>query len=154
MREISMSFIWIRHNSSHSISQKDRYHANKIFSSDSCFIRMTSSLLREMVWLEWCLIQMVLKLTWEIELLKICFIHVISKLKKISLTSKLSYFMDPPYVWFLIKIFEQNGQTWRFGENSISLEYDIISFINKISSNEPFINDFGNYRNSFVYYTV
>ena len=42
-------------------SQKFRYHANKTFSSDSCLIRMTWSLLREIVWVEMCLIHVISK---------------------------------------------------------------------------------------------
>ena len=54
-----------------------RYQANKTVSGNLCLIYMTQSLLRNMQWL------------------KICLKHMISKQIKVSLTIKVSYFMDP-----------------------------------------------------------
>ena len=72
-------------------SQKDRYHANKTFSSNSCLIHMTSSRLRKngsnYVLFSW------FRKFWETESFKICLTHMISKYIKITFTSKVYYFM-------------------------------------------------------------
>ena len=69
---------------SFNVSQKFRYHANKTFSSNLCFIRIK------------CLIRLTSSFLIENEWFEICLIHIISKNTKISFTSKVSYFKDTP----------------------------------------------------------